>query len=60
MVKEQTKGVIAEEDAAVGNNENIKQQTHDKKKMLGIRIGVVSVIILVIAGIFIFKSLSNY
>lgn len=43
----------------MGNNENIKKQALDKKKMLGIRIGVVSVIILVIAGIFIFKSLSD-
>jgi len=50
---------IAMEVAAVSNKENIKQQAHDKKKMLGMRIGIVSVIVLVIAGIFIFKSLSN-
>lgn len=43
----------------MGNNQNIKKQTSDKKKMIGIRIGVISVIILVIAGIFIFKSLSD-
>jgi len=43
----------------VGNNLDMEKQTFDKKKMLGIRIGVISVIILVIAGIFIFKSLSD-
>jgi len=41
------------------NKVNEKKQTFDKRKMLGIRIGTISIILLVIAGIFIFKSLGD-
>lgn len=51
--------VIAEEIAVVDDNRNIKNQAFDKKKILGIRIGVIFIILLVITGIFIFKALSD-
>lgn len=41
------------------DNRNIKNQAFDKKKILGIRIGVIFIILLVITGIFIFKALSD-